>query len=304
MNELPDISVFDLKIRAQFLRDLFSRFVAFLRIHCEGYLLILSEQVDETYIRLKSLVELMLASEGFENLLVEYPKDVIPESLHALGEDADVSWEYGIQQSVNRFTGKLLEFCVNVGAGYDEKGEILRKVFLEPYDKFLESFDKDKRRQEKIFLAKAEIDANRIKQQFSDEAKSVETYVDLSRIGELRTIKSENFDLSKLIEMCEELNKSYSSGSYLAVAMLMRAILDHVPPIFGCKNFSEVSNNYAGGSRSFKQSMAILENSLRKIADAHLHTQIRRKETLPNMTQVNFRSDLDVMLAEIVRVLK
>ncbi len=146
--------------------------------------------------------------------------------------------------------------------------------------------------------------ANRFRQQFSSGNESAETYVNLARIGELRVVESERFDLSRLIEMCEELNKCHSDGCYLAEAMLLRAILDHVPPIFGCRNFSEVSIGYAGGSRSFKQSMANLENSLRKIADAHLHTQIRRKETLPNMTQVNFHSDLDVLLAEIVRVLK
>lgn len=85
--------------------------------------------------------------------------------------------------------------------------------------------------------------------------------------------------------------------------MLVRSILDHVPPEFSCKSFSEVANNYAG-SKSFKQSMAHLENSSRKIADAHLHTQIRKTESLPNKTQVNFTNDLDVLLAEIARILR
>jgi len=49
--------------------------------------------------------------------------------------------------------------------------------------------------------------------------------------------------------------------------------------------------------------MAHLENSARRIADAHLHTQIRARETLPTATQVNFSNDLDVLLAEIVRIL-
>jgi hypothetical protein len=137
-----------------------------------------------------------------------------------------------------------------------------------------------------------------------DLISSSEAYVGLERIQELHAIKPNKFDLSKLIELCEELNKTYSIKCYLAVAMLVRAIVDHVPPIFGCKNFAEVANNYSGGSTSFKQSMGILETSLRKIADAHLHTQIRRKETLPNQTQVKFSNDLDVLLSEIVRILK
>jgi hypothetical protein len=50
--------------------------------------------------------------------------------------------------------------------------------------------------------------------------------------------------------------------------------------------------------------MEHLDKSLRKIADAHLHPQIRKKEILPNKTQVNFSNDLDVLLSEIVRILK
>ena len=47
-----------------------------------------------------------------------------------------------------------------------------------------------------------------------------------------------------------------------------------------------------------------LENAARKVADAHLHTQIRKSETLPTAQQVNFASGLDVLLSEIVRITK
>jgi len=85
--------------------------------------------------------------------------------------------------------------------------------------------------------------------------------------------------------------------------MLLRSIINHVPPIFGCKTFSEVVNNYKG-SGSFKHSMEYLEISLRKIADSYLHIPIRKKESLPNLTQVDYSSDLDILLAEICRLLK
>lgn len=137
----------------------------------------------------------------------------------------------------------------------------------------------------------------------SNKEVTSEVYVDLKRIEELRSISSDRFDLLKLIELCAELNKSYSNQSFLAVGMLMRSVLDHVPPIFECKTFVEVANNYKG-SKSFKESMGNLEKSLRNIADAHLHTQIRKKESLPTKTQVSFSPDLDVLLAEICRILK
>lgn len=135
------------------------------------------------------------------------------------------------------------------------------------------------------------------------KVKSEDMYVDLDRIDQLRAVTSASFDLAKLIRLCEELNTCYANDCFFAVATLVRAILDHVPPIFGLRAFSEVSNNY-GGTKSFKESMTHLEKSLRSIADHHLHVHIRNRETLPTRTQVDFRADLDVLLAEIVRLLK
>jgi hypothetical protein len=85
--------------------------------------------------------------------------------------------------------------------------------------------------------------------------------------------------------------------------MLGRALVDHVPPIFDQHTLAEVANNYAG-TKSFKASIQTLERSLRNIADQHLHSSIRSSETLPNARQVDFGNDLDVLLAEIVRINK
>ena len=129
-----------------------------------------------------------------------------------------------------------------------------------------------------------------------------QNYVNLSRIIELSKIKSGDYDLSRLINLCKELNVASKHKSCHSVIMLVRAILDHIPPIFGKNNFQEVTNNYGG--KSFKASMLYLENSSRNIANSVLHVQIRKKEVLPNRTQVNFTNDLEVLLAEIVRILK
>lgn len=125
-------------------------------------------------------------------------------------------------------------------------------------------------------------------------------YVHPSRIEELKVLSHVDYDATKLAGLCEELNTCSSGHAYHAVAMLVRAILDHVPPVFGMATFAEVANNFSGG-RSFKASMQNLEKSSRNIADMHLHTQIGPKESLPNETQVNFRNDLDVLLQEIMK---
>jgi hypothetical protein len=82
--------------------------------------------------------------------------------------------------------------------------------------------------------------------------------------------------------------------------MLARALLDHVPPIFGMRSFTEVANNYGG--KSFKGTMEHLEEGLRNVADGHLHQQIRNSESLPTAQQVNFSAALDILLSEIERI--
>lgn len=128
-------------------------------------------------------------------------------------------------------------------------------------------------------------------------------FVHPTRIKELRDLQNPSFDCSRLIRLLEELNIAFRGECYMATAMLVRAIVDHIPPIFGFRNFGEVTSNYKG-AKSFKDSMLHLQNSLRPIADAHLHLQIRRRETLPTENQIDFRSDLDVLLGELIRVLK
>jgi len=123
-----------------------------------------------------------------------------------------------------------------------------------------------------------------------------------TRLAELRKLTSTKFDFKKLVRLCEELNTAHREECYLAAAMLIRGILDHVPPLFEQSSFKEVANNYGGGGKSFKEATQHLENAARKVADAHLHMPIRKSETLPVAQQVNFASQLDVLLAEIVRI--
>ena len=127
-----------------------------------------------------------------------------------------------------------------------------------------------------------------------------ETYVAETRIAEIKRISSSQWDMSRLSRMCEELNSAHRQGNLITVAMLVRAILDHVPPIFQQPNFAGVASQHGG--QSFKGSMRHLEQSMRKIADGYLHQQVRARESLPTAVQVDVRRDLDVLLAEVVRL--
>lgn len=128
------------------------------------------------------------------------------------------------------------------------------------------------------------------------------SYVDAARIAQLQGLKSQ-WDLRRLVRLLQELNVAHANELHMATAMLVRAVADHVFPIFNVKSFSEVANNYPA-SRSFSEQMKQLDTSLRKIADTHLHQPVRKNEVLPTAPQVDFRGALDVLLSEIVRLLQ
>ena len=132
---------------------------------------------------------------------------------------------------------------------------------------------------------------------------NAERYVDAERIKELESLKSNHFDFTRLIAVTKEINIANDNNLKFSIPPLVRSIIDQVPPIFGKITFAEVSGNY--GSKSFRGSMSILDNSSRKIADSYLHTHIRKHEgSLPTFTQINFKNDLDVLLQEIIRIVK
>lgn len=133
---------------------------------------------------------------------------------------------------------------------------------------------------------------------------SAPSFLSLIRITELKGASHADHDFTRLICLCEELNDNATRNNPLAVIMLTRAILDHVPPVFGFDTFAMVASNYAGGGSSFKKSMERLENHARKVADRFLHSKIRNKETRPTMNEVNFAQELETMLSELCRVLK
>jgi len=133
----------------------------------------------------------------------------------------------------------------------------------------------------------------------SIRVKHVSPYISLSRIEELKKIENDQFDLNKLIQLCEELNNASRTGSTYSISTLSRSIIDHVPPIFSCESFKEYVNNIA--PQSIKKSLLHLQNSLRNISDNHLHSQAQKKEIIPTEQQVNYSNDLDVLLGEIIR---
>jgi len=131
-------------------------------------------------------------------------------------------------------------------------------------------------------------------------------YVDPTRLAAIPAIVNERWDFTRLVELCREINVASNNRCHMSTAMILRSILNHVPPIFGFKTFAEVANNYGGtrSQKSFKAAMQRLEGSLRSIADMQLHSPIRPREDIPTSVQVDFSAELDVLIGEVIRVAK
>jgi len=103
--------------------------------------------------------------------------------------------------------------------------------------------------------------------------------------------KKDNFNYKKLICLLNELNSCYKLNYQYSSFMLIRAVLDHIPPLLGYSSFEEVVNNYSWSKTDKKYMKALLE--FRNEADDALHRPISNDqdlleiENLPNSIRIN-----------------
>jgi hypothetical protein len=128
--------------------------------------------------------------------------------------------------------------------------------------------------------------------------KSAEMFVAVSVLDDLRRSKNKKYDLAKVVRFCEELNSSYAAGNYLASILLIRALINHVPPVFGQNTFGQVVSQ---AGRSLKELLKPLDEIARDVGDLHTHSLIQRQESLPTKNQVEpFKANLEVLLQNII----
>jgi hypothetical protein len=82
-------------------------------------------------------------------------------------------------------------------------------------------------------------------------------------------------DPGKLTRLVAELNDNYSRGNAYASHALLRAILDHIPPLLGCRDFQAVANNYSWSRTDHSYARRLLDFKLQ--ADDALHRQISKR---------------------------
>jgi hypothetical protein len=82
-------------------------------------------------------------------------------------------------------------------------------------------------------------------------------------------------DPGKLTRLAAELNDNYSRGNAYAAHALLRAILDHIPPLLGCADFKAAANNYSWSRTDRGYARRLQDFKLQ--ADDALHRQISKR---------------------------
>ena len=160
-----------------------------------------------------------------------------------------------------------------------------------------------------VYNSKAHLDAIAVDisydldNQISDADQSKDRYfISAELIEELKRAPRNVFDLTKLLGYCGEINSSFETENVVACRLLMRTVLNHVPPIFGHATFAQVTAN---AGRSLKENLEFLDSGLRKLADLYAHQPIRNRERYPTRNQVEpFKPHFELLLHEVSNHLK
>jgi hypothetical protein len=81
-------------------------------------------------------------------------------------------------------------------------------------------------------------------------------------------------DCGKLVKLIAELNDNYSRGNAYGAHALLRALLDHIPPLLGCADFKAAASTYAWGRTDRSYARRLQDFKLQ--ADDAMHRQISK----------------------------
>ncbi|WP_426791815.1 hypothetical protein [Sphingobacterium sp. WOUb80] len=137
--------------------------------------------------------------------------------------------------------------------------------------------------------------------------QSNEIYINLKHIEILEKLNEQtSYDLSKLVGLCKEVNDNFVRHNYYSVSLLLRTILNHVPPVFNGKdNFDQVLAELNGPKHRTKRELLSRLNELqRKLADLVTHATLKEFEPEITRQQVSFIPEIDYLLTEVISELK
>lgn len=123
------------------------------------------------------------------------------------------------------------------------------------------------------------------------------TYVDAQVIAAITAHgRPGRLDRAKLLQLIDELNDNYAKGSTYAAHAVLRALLDHIPPLLGCTSFTAVANSYPWSRTDKAYMRRLLDFKLQ--ADDAMHRQISAKTDLLSLHDIPPRAWVNRLLQE------
>lgn len=122
-------------------------------------------------------------------------------------------------------------------------------------------------------------------------------YISQRLIADLEA-KDTVFELDKLLALLHELNANYADQHSYACQMLLRAVLDHIPPAFAQTTFAGVVDNVSWG-KTDKAYMKTL-SAFRKPADDVLHRQLSTQPSHIEIHDLPPRSYVNALLQGVL----
>ncbi|MGV9346355.1 hypothetical protein ACWDSD_16305 [Streptomyces spiralis] len=123
------------------------------------------------------------------------------------------------------------------------------------------------------------------------------TYVNPTVRAELEAKRGKAaWNLDKLLQLLTELDESYGANQPYSCHALLRAIIDHVPPILGLKSFEQAVSNYQWTPTDKKYMKRLLE--FKNQADDVMHRHISKRPSVITMHDVPAAAYLNALLAE------
>ncbi|MCX4827099.1 hypothetical protein OG883_46535 [Streptomyces sp. NBC_01142] len=126
-------------------------------------------------------------------------------------------------------------------------------------------------------------------------------YVDEALIADLEA-KDSALQPDKLLALVDELNVNHANRHPYACQMLLRAILDHVPPAFGHQTFAQVVANVMFGrtDKAYIKKLADFRNG----GDDALHRPMSTKPSRLNMDDLPPRTYINALLQGVLDSLR
>ncbi len=132
----------------------------------------------------------------------------------------------------------------------------------------------------------------------NDQSPNTGPYVNISILEGFRS-KKNDFNYKKLITLIEELNFNYLNKKTYSSCMILRAILDHIPPLLAKNDFYEAANNYSWGSEKSSRQKAVKELlTFRNTPDDVLHGQITNKSDIIDFSYLPNKFSVNTLLQE------